>query len=73
MKKISYAQLEKYENDGYVVVENVLDEKLWKIWRVWTLIFQGSASYCTTRKPQILGAFVVLGGMKALLNSYFTF
>jgi len=28
MKKISYAQLEKYENDGYVVVENVLDEKL---------------------------------------------
>ena len=53
MKKISYAQLEKYENDGYVVVEDVLESSTLKRLRDVTYEVVASAAELTTHSEAL--------------------
>ena len=53
MKKISSAQLEKYENDGYVVVENVLESSTLKRLRDVTDEVVASAAELTTHSEAL--------------------
>ena len=53
MKKISYAQLEKYENDGYVVVEDVLESSTLKRLRDVTDEVVASAAELTTHSEAL--------------------
>ena len=53
MKKISSAQLEKYENDGYVVVEDVLESSTLKRLRDVTYEVVASAAELTTHSEAL--------------------